>query len=320
MAVPSHSTSYSKGQDIQIFNRAAHLRLKDPEIRIHYVEARPEASKAQKGTILLIHGFPETSYQFRHVMAPLAGAGYHVVAPDKTGHGFSSKPIGNVHQQEPFTKKSLAKDLHRLLTEHIGVKDRVHVVGHDIGGMVAHAYACQFPDHVASVTWGECPLPGSTFYNEEKHSSALWHFDFQSHMPDIAVALVQGKEKMYLKHFYDRLTQNQAAFTPEVVDFYVQQFSAPDALRCAFLTYRAFEIDAEHNRNWREEKGKLRLKNMVLSGGDSLHAPSAEGMANEFYENVHVGIVPDSGHYLAEENPQGFVSELLKFIESHDQF
>lgn len=316
MVASTQTSSYSTDDNVQRFNRAAHLSLSDPEIRIHYVEARPGPKKVQKGTVLLIHGFPETSYQFRHVMIPLAEAGYHVIAPDKTGHGFSSKPIGNVHQQDPFTKKSLAKDLHQLLIDHVGIKDKVHIVGHDIGGMVAHAYACQFTDHVASVTWGECPLPGSTFYEEEKHSRALWHFDFQSHQPDIAVALVQGKERIYLKHFYDRLTQNQAAFTPEVVDFYVQQFSALDALRCAFLTYRAFEIDAEHNRKWREEKGKLKLKNMVLSGGDSLLAPVSENMAKEFYEDVHVGLVPDSGHYLAEENPGGFVSELLRFIES----
>lgn len=298
------------------FNRAAFLQHEDPEVRIHYVETYPSHGKQEKGTVLLIHGFPETSYQFRHAMVPLAQAGYHVIAPDKLGHGFSSKPVGSTDQQEPFTKKSLANDLHKLVTKHMGIKDKVHVVGHDIGGMVAHAYVCQFPDDVASVIWGECPLPGSTLYESEKHSRALWHFDFQSHNPDIAVALVQGKERIYLKHFYDRLTQNQAAFTPEVVDFYVMQFSQPDALRCAFLTYRAFEIDAEHNRKWRQEKSKVKVKNMVLSGKESFHAPHAESMAKEFYENVNVGLVSDSGHYLAEENPESFVREVLRFIES----
>jgi pimeloyl-ACP methyl ester carboxylesterase len=302
---------------VGIYNRAAFLQRDDPEIRIHYVESHSTApNNPSKGTILLIHGFPETSYQFRHVMSPLAEAGYRVIAPDKRGHGFSSKPVGNMHQQDPFTKKSLAKDIHDLLVDHIGIKDKVHVVGHDIGGMVAHAYVCQFPGSVASVTWGECPLPGSTFYDDIKHTRPVWHFDFQSHNPEMAVALVQGKERIYLKHFYDRLTQNQQAFTPDVVDFYVQQFSMPDALRCAFLTYRAFETDAEHNRKWREEKGMVRVKNMVLSGAQSFLAENAEDMAKEFYEDVQVGLVPESGHYLAEENPKGFVDELLKFIES----
>ncbi|KIW20917.1 hypothetical protein PV08_01496 [Exophiala spinifera] len=119
----------------------------------------------------------------------------------------------------------------------------------------------------------------------------------------MAVALVQGKERIYLKHFYDRIAQNQAAFTPDVVDFYVMQFSQPDALRCAFLTYRAFEIGAEHNRRGREESRKVKIKNMVLSGKDSFLAPHAASMAKEFYEDVKVGLVSDSGHYLAEENP-----------------
>jgi pimeloyl-ACP methyl ester carboxylesterase len=302
---------------VKVSYRAAYLRRDNPEVRIHYVDSLPTAPNAViKGTILLIHGFPETSYQFRDVMSPLAIAGYHVIAPDKRGHGYSSKPVGDMHQQDPFTKKSLANDFHDLLIHHIGVEGKVHIVGHDIGGMVAHAYVCQFPDHVASVTWGECPLPGSTFYDTIKHTRPVWHFDFQSHNPEMAVALVQGKERIYLKHFYDRLAQNQGAFTTDVVDFYVQQFSMPDALRCAFLTYRAFEIDAEHNRKWREELGKVKVKNMVLSGAQSFLAENAEDMAKEFYEDVKVGLVPESGHYLAEENPEGFVSELVKFIES----
>lgn len=311
------ATSDPSTHPVNVFNRAVHLQLEDPEIRIHYVEAQPPLGQQKKGTILLIHGFPETSYQFRHVMAPLAQAGYQVIAPDKTGHGFSSKPIGNIHQQDPFTKKSLAADLHELVTQHIGVKDKIHLVGHDIGGMVAHAYVCQFPEDVATVNWGECPLPGSTVYERDKHSRTLWHFDFQSHHPDLAVALVQGKEKIYLKHFYDRLTQNQDAFPPDVVDFYVTQFSAPDALRCACLTYRAFEADADQNRQWRKESGKVKgIRCMVLSGGSSLFVNEGEDMAREFYEDVTVGVVQDAGHYLAEENPEGFASEVLRFIEA----
>ncbi|KAL2444366.1 hypothetical protein ABEF95_016433 [Exophiala dermatitidis] len=301
---------------VKVFNRAAYLSRDDPEMRIHYVESHPPSNQQNKGMILLIHGFPETSYQFRHVMKPLAEAGYHVIAPDKMGHGFSSKPIGNLHQQDPFTKKQLAVDLHYLVTHLIGIKDKIHLVGHDIGGMVAHAYVCQFPEDVASVNWGECPLPGSTLYESQKHTRDLWHFDFQSHHPDLAVALVQGKERIYLKHFYDRLTQNQSAFTPDVVDFYVLQFSAPDALRCAFLTYRAFETDAQHNRKWRDEAGKVKVRAMVLSGSGSLFVDVAGDMAREFYDNLTVGVVADSGHYLAEENPEGFVREVLRFIEA----
>lgn len=246
-------------------------------------------------------------------MKPLAAAGYHVIAPDYRGHGFSSKPLLD---ENGFTKRRIAKDLYDLVNEELDIKDKIHIVGHDIGGMIAYAYVAQYPDSVASITWGECPLPGTSNYNDCKHSRTHWHFDFQGHRPEMAAALVAGKEKMYLKDFYDRLTQNMEALTPEVVDYYTMQYSQPDALRCAFFTYRAFEIDAEDNLRWRKDNGKVLIRNMVLSGDGSWAAPGAEDMANEMFENVHVGVVENSGHYLAEENPEGFVTEVLKFIEA----
>ncbi|CAO1597180.1 hypothetical protein XANCAGTX0491_000999 [Xanthoria calcicola] len=94
-------------------HRQVHLEQSDPEIRIHYVEAKPAAGTPQKGTILLIHGFPETSYQFRHVLVPLSSAGYHAIAPDYRGAGSSSRPTTG------YTKGVLATDLHDLLTKHL---------------------------------------------------------------------------------------------------------------------------------------------------------------------------------------------------------
>ncbi len=281
------------------------------EIRVYFQQAQPRDKR--KGTILLIHGFPQTSYQFRHVIKPLASAGYHVIAPDYRGHGFSSKPLLD---ENGFTKRRIAKDLYDLVVEEMSIKEKIHVVGHDIGGMIAYAFVAQFPDSVASVTWGECPLPGTSAYEKAKHARSHWHFDFQGHRPEMAAALVAGKEKMYLKDFYDRLTQNQGAFTPEVVDYYAMQYSQPDALRCAFFTYRAFQKDAQDNRQWLEEKGKLSIRNIVLSGDGSTAVEGAEDMAKEIFDDVQIGVVEDSGHYLAEENPEGFVREVLRFIEA----
>ena len=288
-------------------DRQAWIQQSDPEIRIFYTECRPLSSKP-KGTILLIHGFPETSYQFRHVIVPLSQAGYHVLAPDYRGHGYSSKPPSG------YTKDILAQDLYKLVTEHVGIKDRVHLVGHDIGGMIAHAYVAQFPEQVASINWGECPLPGTTFYEESKHTAPLWHFDFQA-QTDIAVTLVTGKEKLYLKHFCDRLAQNQAAFTTEVVDFYTMQYSAAGALHAAFTTYRMFEEDAKMNREWREKNGKVGVRAMVMSGEHVFMTAKAFEMASEMYDNVEKGVIEGSGHYLAEENPEGFVTKVLDFVE-----
>ncbi|KAH8697894.1 microsomal epoxide hydrolase [Talaromyces proteolyticus] len=295
--------------NFEIFHRQALLQ-DDQEIRLFFTEAQPSGKK--KGTILLIHGFPQTSYQFRHVIGPLSSAGYHIIAPDYRGHGYSSHPLLPVAS---FSKKELATDIFRLVTQYLGIKDKIHVVGHDIGGMIAHAYVAQYSQHVESIVWGECPLPGTTLFDQLKHSRTHWHFDFHGHNPEIAVALVTGKEKMYLKHFFDRLTQNQSAFTPEVVDFYTMQYAMPDALRCAFFTYSSFGIDADDNKAWRERNGKVTVRNMVLSGDRSWAADGAESMASEMYVEPKVGIVENSGHYLAEENPEAFVREILGFVD-----
>lgn len=112
-----------------------------------------------KDTILLIHGYPELSYQFRHVIPLFVKRGHKVIAPDYRGAGHSSKPC------EGYNKVTLATDLYELLTKHLGVKENVLVVDHDVGGMVAHAYAVRFPEGTKSVAWGECPLPGTKEYD-----------------------------------------------------------------------------------------------------------------------------------------------------------
>ena len=296
-------------ESINPVHRQIHLQLSSPEVRIHYVECLPPSSASSTlGTILLIHGFPETSYQFRKVIPSLASAGYRVLAPDYRGAGYSSKPPSG------YTKKDIATDLHTLVTEHLGIKEKIHVVGHDIGGMIAHALVALFPDSVETVAWGECPLPGSNFYETSKHSRALWHFDFHA-VPDISVQLVQGKERMYIKHFYDRLAQDPSVFTNEDLDFYESQYSMPGALRAGFSTYATFEEDADHNRQWLKENGKVKVRSMILSGAGSFLAKEAETMAAEFYEDVTGGYVEGAGHWIAEEQPERFVEKVLEFIE-----
>ena len=186
---------------------------------------RQEISKTL-GTILLIHGFPQTSYQFRKVIPGLSKAGYRVVVPDYRGAGGSSKPM----KLDGYRKTQMATDLHRLIHDHIGIKSRVHVVGHDIGGMVAHAYASLFADDISSVIWGECPLPGTTTYDQSKTSVQHFHFNFHSVL-DLPEALTADRERIYLQHFYDKLTYNSGAITPADTDFYTSDFSKPGAMR-----------------------------------------------------------------------------------------
>lgn len=284
----------------------------EPElVRIKYVDSLP-ASGTNNAIILLIHGWPQTSYQFRKVFRQLTGEGYRVIIPDYRGSGDSSKPMN----LDGYRKVTMATDLHSLIHNHLGVKDKVHVVGHDIGGMIAHAYASNFPEDTASITWGECPLPGTTFYHDTKDSLRLFHFNFHKVL-DLPETLVKGNERAYLKHFYDKLSYNAAAITPDDIDYYAQQYAQPGGIRASINVYRLFERDAEDNIAIRDQNGKCKIPCLTLNGDKSFLAKEAADEAAEFYEHFETAVVEDAMHYIAEENPEGFVREILNFIRAH---
>ncbi|KAI2602388.1 soluble epoxide hydrolase [Hypoxylon sp. NC1633] len=284
----------------------------EPSVRIAYIDCASKAKPPHRGVILLIHGFPQTSYQFRHVINPLAEAGYRVLAPDYRGAGASSKPATG------FTKSIMARDFVRLLSA-LDINEPVHVVGHDIGGMIAFAMAAKHPSRVASVNWGECPLPGTSAYAKDRTTHAVQQFHFIFHsVPDLPLALVAGRERIYLSHFFQKIAYNTAAIKSEDLDHYVRFYEQPGAMRCAFEVYRAFEQDAQECKESIASYGKLSLPALCLNGSCSRHLDDAAEMFAEVHQKgtYKIVAVPDSGHYIAEENPEGFVKETLAFIES----
>ncbi|KAF9874252.1 alpha beta hydrolase fold protein [Colletotrichum karsti] len=278
-------------------------------LRIAYVDEQPASHL--KGVIVLIHGFPQTSYQYRKVIGPLVSAGYRVVVPDYRGAGLSSKPDSD------FRKTTMANDM-ILLLDYLKITDPVHIVGHDIGGMIAYAFATRHADRTASLVWGECPLPGTTAHEEDRttHGVQQFHFLFHS-VPDLPEALVSGREEIYLSHFFDKISHRRLAISKADLDHYVEMYSRPGALRCAFGVYRAFLTDARENREWIEQHGKCKVKSLGLSGGEGRHKETALEMFEEVHEegSVQIAEVPGSGHYVAEENPDGFVQAILSFIK-----
>lgn len=281
------------------------------EVRIHYIDC-PSLGDKEKGVILLIHGYPNTSYQWRHVITPLAQAGYRVIAQDYRGAGDSS------HPKLGYDKVTVADDLYRVAHDHLGIKSPLHVVGQDIGGMVAHAYAATHPGHTRSVMFGECPLPGANPYESGfKNSPGMWHFTFQQQL-DLPELLTHGREKIYIKHFYDRLCFNPVGITPRDVDHYAISFAQPGGMRAGFELYRAFPQDAKDNRANLKKDGKLKMPAAALCGEMSLLLEVAEEQTREFYENVEVVLVEKSGHWTAEENPKDFVAKVLGFVEKHN--
>ncbi|KAI5785578.1 soluble epoxide hydrolase [Peziza echinospora] len=281
-----------------------------PLVRLHYISAKYPTAP-QRGTIVLLHGFPQTSYQYRYVITPLAKAGYHVICPDTRGAGASSHPPSG------YSKSELAGDLRILLYDHEKIQGKVHVVGQDIGGMLAHAFAARFPEHIATVSIGECPLPGTEPFEASKHSPLLYHFDFQT-VPDLPELLISGRERIYLKHFYDRAAYNPQAISQHDIDVYAESYSQPGAMRCGFELYRTFEEDSQYNRKIVRTRGKNKVAVMALYGEFSFCAEYVKQMLEEVYVGpVEVGMVRNASHWTTEENPDEFVDKVLGFIGKH---
>ncbi|KAF2655061.1 alpha/beta-hydrolase [Lophiostoma macrostomum CBS 122681] len=293
-------------------NLIAHITTSSNDsIRLSYISCAPAATTTTtKGTILLIHGFPETSHQFRHVITPLSDAGYRVIAPDYRGAGRSSKPVAG------YTKARMAEDLHKLLYSHIGISGKVHVVGHDIGGMIAYAYAQLHGESVASLVWGECALPGSQLFDAIKGLEDVFHFLFHQIL-DLPEALIAGKEDVYIRHFFDKQTVVADFLDREDFEVYVQAYKQPGAMRAALNVYRAFGEDARRNREWLKENGPIKVPSLGLFGGGFKLAELADGMVQEMCQGGEVRAVEACGHNIAEERPGEFVNEVLEFVGRH---
>ena len=169
--------------------------------------------------MVLLHGFPQTWYMWRKVIPALAER-YTVIAPDLRGCGESSKPLSG------YDKATVADDIHRLV-ESLGF-ERIFLVGHDMGGPTAYAYASAHPEQVRRLVILDVAL---TLSEEESlpYYKRLFHLSFHRE-PDIAIALVAGRERVYLTHFF-RNCYNPGAFSHEDIDEYVAAFSAPGAIR-----------------------------------------------------------------------------------------
>lgn len=190
------------------------------------------------------------------------------------------------------------------------------MIGHDIGGMIAYAFTSRFPKRTASLIWGECPLPGTTAHQEDRTTNGVQQFHFLFHsIPDLPEALVSGREEIYLTHFFSKLAFNCAAITQTDIDYYVKVYSRPGALRCGFNVYRTFLQDASENHGWVAQRGKCNVRTLGLNGAQSRHKNAASAMMEEVHAegSYDVAEVPDSGHWIAEENPEGFVKIILDF-------
>lgn len=273
-----------------------------PGFRLHYVTAG-----AGQRTIVLLHGFPQTWWEWRGIIPDLVKAGYRVVAPDYRGAGHSFRP------QEGYDKRTMAGDIQKLLRNHLSINGPVIMIGHDIGLMVAYAYAQAYRDEVSQLVVVDAPLPGTAVFDRLRSDPRVWHFAFHG-VRDLPEMLVADRERQYLQSFFNFRIFNVGAISEADLDLYTSAYAAPGAMRAGFELYRAFDQDIADNREALERNGKLAIPVLAVGGATSTSGPVVEAMMREVADNVTGLRIPGAAHWIPEENPADFLSGLLSFL------
>lgn len=249
--------------------------------------------------LVLIHGFPQTWWEWHKVM-PLLAKRHHIVAIDLRGAGFSDCPPTG------YDKATLANDVHGVM-QALG-HERYSVCGHDIGAMVAMALASLQRDAVTKLIILDAPLPGWSGW--EASLGSLWQFSFHQKR-DLPELLIYGKEREYIASFIAERTFDHAHFDYNDIEIFARALSLPGRTRAAMEWYRAFPLDHLNALRWKE----IPLAMPVLAlGGEKRFGPRIVEMVQEFAENVVGGSIANASHYLADERPHEIASAIIKFL------
>lgn len=266
-------------------------------VRLHYVIG------GQGDPLVLLHGWPQTWYEWRHVMPALAER-FTVIAPDLRGLGDSSKPLAG------YDARTTAGDV-RELVRQLGYS-RIFLAGHDIGGWVAYAYAAAWRDEVRRLAILEILPAGDPIlsFTTLDPQPSLWHFNFHF-VRDLPEALVAGRERLYLSWFYRHEAYDPTAVDEEAIDEYVRCYAAEGGLRAGFEYYRAlFENIAQTKE---DARAKLEVPVLALGGA----ASRGEVLAQQwpaYAADLEVGVIDQAGHYIPEEQPAELTERLLAFF------
>ena len=251
--------------------------------------------------VVLLHGFGDTGDMWAPLAADLA-KDHTVIVPDLRGLGLSE------HPEAGYTKKNQALDIVGVM-DALGVKSAA-LVTHDIGNMVGYALAAQYPGRISRWAVIDAPLPGIGNWDTIVRSPLLWHFNFRG--PDVE-RLVQGRERIYLDRFWNELSADPKKIDEETREHYAALYAQPHAMHDAFEQFGAFSQDAKDNQALLAQAGKLKMPILALGAEKSF----GDGMAVELRfvgSNVSGGIVPDSGHWIMEENPPATIKLVSEFL------
>jgi pimeloyl-ACP methyl ester carboxylesterase len=240
-------------------------------------------------------------------MMPALSEHHTVIAVDMRGLGDSEiTPAG-------YDKRNVAEDLHQLM-ESLGLQN-FHLVAHDWAVSVAYALANAYPQTVSKLVLIEAPIAGFGLENAMNVAAGgLWHFGF--FMSEYAEMLTAGKEREFLTDwaYQGHLVHNKEAFTPEVINLYVNSYTKPGAMTAGFNYYRTALDDIQYNRT--HFKGKLQMPVLAVGGEMSFGAGLGASLV-PVAEEIESVVISNSGHFISEEQPQALTQALLEFCINH---
>jgi pimeloyl-ACP methyl ester carboxylesterase len=252
--------------------------------------------------VVLLHGYGETGDMWTALAAELA-RDHTIVVPDLRGIGLSSRPAGG------YDKKTQGGDI-------AGVLDALKIanadlITHDIGNMVGYAFAAQYPDRVTKFILMDAPLPGIGPWDEITRAHALWHFSFWG--PD-AERLVAGRERIYLDRFWNEFSADPKRFGEASREHYARLYAGPGAMHAGFEQFKAFDQDASDNKAFLA-RGKLTMPVLAI-GGEKSFGPTMAVVMRAAADHVTELVIPDSGHWLTEEQPKASIEAVRGFLDA----
>ena len=274
----------------QIDSRTAKI----DNVQLHYLTA------GHGPGVLLLHGYAETSRMWRPII-PLLAEKFTVIAPDLPGIGDSSIPTDKIDMI------SAAERIHTLVRS-LGV-EKARVVGHDIGLMVAYAYAAKFPAEVEKLALMDAFLPGVPGWEPIYNSPNVWHFRFNGEYPE---KLVQGRERIYFEYFWNVFAADKNRSLAEADrKAYAEAYSKPGRMRAAWAYFASWPQLAKDFAQLSQTK--LTMPVLSIGGEKSLGKELGE-QAKLITDNATVIVLPNTGHWILEERPKETTDALVKFL------
>jgi pimeloyl-ACP methyl ester carboxylesterase len=252
-------------------------------------------------TVLLLHGYAETAQMWKPLAVQLAPR-FTVVAIDLPGIGDSSIPASGIDM------KTSAQRIHEAV--HKLGYDRARVVGHDIGLMVAYAYAAMYPSEVEQLTLMDAFLPGIGAWREVYDAPGPWHFRFYGHTPEL---LVKGRERTYFEHFWNDFAADATHSIPEADRrAYAKAYARPGRMAAGLAYFKSFLKTADEFA----EFGKTTLPMPVASiGGEKANGTALGAQMRLISANPTVVIIKNSGHWMMEEQPEETMAAVIQALE-----